>query len=74
MPLSASLGRFASPMRSKICWRASRMSTPSSNVIVTTDRPNSEIDRWWIVPGTPLSARSSGIDTRRSTSSAGWPG
>ncbi len=56
-----------------ICWRATSGSTPSSNVSVTSDSPNREIERSRNNPGTPLSVRSSGIETRRSTSSDGWP-
>ena len=47
---------------------------PSSNVRVTNDRPNSEMLRSRNRPGVPFNARSSGIETRRSTSSVGCPG
>src|SRR4051794_21797845 len=50
------------------------MSTSSSNVRITCDRPNDVIDRWISTRGAPVSARSSGIVTRFSTSSAAWPG
>jgi len=47
---------------------------PSSKVRVTNERPKSEMLRSRKSPGVPLSARSRGIEIRRSTSSVGWPG
>ena len=54
--------------------RALKLSASSSNTIVTTESPNSEIERSATRCGSPLSAFSTGMVTKRSTSSAAWPG
>ena len=41
---------------------------------MTCDSPNDVIDRWISTRGMPVSARSTGIVTCFSISSAAWPG
>ena len=67
-------GSEISGMRSNTCCRAKYVSVPSSNVILTSDSPYSEIDRITLRFGVPFMPASTGTVMRRSTSSAAWPG
>ena len=54
--------------------RTRKPSAASSNTMVTTDSPKSEMDRRETRWGNPFSAFSTGMVTNRSTSSAACPG
>ena len=69
------LGQLDEPQPLQRSARArSSASTPSRKVSVTNDRPKRLMLRMRASPGMPLTARSMGIETWRSISSAGWPG